>query len=162
MNQKTEIISLLENNAKLTAQDIAVRLNADPTEVANEIAELEKQKIILGYRSIINWDLAEKDSVTGMIEIKITPQRGQGFDRVANRIYSFPQVKDCFLMSGGFDLMIIIEGKTLKDVAMFVSEKIAPLESVVSTSTHFILKKYKMQGTIFETPQIEDREAVVL
>ena len=137
-------------------------MNADPAEVANEIAELEKQKIILGYRSIINWDLAEKDSVTGMIEIKITPQRGQGFDRVANRIYSFPQVKDCFLMSGGFDLMIIIEGKTLKDVAMFVSEKIAPLESVVSTSTHFILKKYKMQGTIFETPQIEDREAVVL
>lgn len=162
MDQKTEIISLLENNAKLTAQEIAVRLNADPAQIANEIAELEKQKIILGYRSIINWDLAEKDSVTGMIEIKITPQRGQGFDRVANRIYSFPQVKDCFLMSGGFDLMIIIEGRTLKEVAMFVSEKIAPLESVVSTSTHFILKKYKMQGTIFETPQIEDREAVVL
>ncbi len=162
MDQKTEIISLLENNAKLTAQEIAVRLNADPAQIADEIAELEKQKIILGYRSIINWDLTEKDSVTGMIEIKITPQRGQGFDRVANRIYSFPQVKDCFLMSGGFDLMIIIEGKTLKDVAMFVSEKIAPLESVVSTATHFILKKYKMQGTVFESPQIEDREAIVL
>lgn len=162
MNQKTEIISLLENNAKLTAQEIAIQLNADPAEIAREIAALEEQKIILGYRSIINWDLTEKDSVTGMIEVKITPQRGQGFDRIAHRIYSFPQVKDCFLMSGGFDLMIIIEGKTLKEVAMFVSEKIAPLESVVSTATHFILKKYKMQGTIYELPQTEDREAIVL
>jgi DNA-binding Lrp family transcriptional regulator len=162
MDQKIEIISLLENNAKLTAQEIAVQLNADPVSVAKDIAELEDQKIILGYRSIINWDLTEKDSVTAMIEIKITPQRGQGFDRVAQRIYRFPQVKDCFLMSGGFDLMIIIEGKTLKDVAMFVSDKIAPLESVVSTSTHFLLKKYKMQGTIYELPQVEDREAIVL
>ncbi len=162
MYQKTEIISLLENNAKLTAQEIAVQLNADPAQIAEDIAELENQKVILGYRSIVNWDLTEKDSVTGMIEIKITPQRGQGFDRVAQRIYRFPQVKDCFLMSGGFDLMIIIEGKTLKDVAMFVSEKIAPLESVVSTATHFILKKYKMQGTIYEITQAEDREAIVL
>jgi len=162
MNPSVEILSLLENNAKLTSREIAVRLQADPVEIANQIAELEKQKVILGYHSIINWDLVETDSVTGMIEIKITPQRGQGFDRVAHRIYSFPQVKDCFLMSGGFDLMVIIEGKSLKDVAMFVSEKIAPLESVVSTATHFILKKYKMQGTIYESLQTDDREAIVL
>lgn len=162
MNQKTEILSLLENNAKLSEQEIAVQLNADPVEVANEIDSLEKQKIILGYRSIINWDLTDKDCVTAMIEVKITPQRGQGFDRIAHRIYSFPQVKDCFLMSGGFDLMIIIEGRTLKEVAMFVSEKIAPLDSVVSTATHFLLKKFKMQGTVFESPLTEDREAVVL
>ena len=147
MNTRADILSLLENNAKLTA---------------SEIAELENQKVILGYHSVINWDLVEKESVTGMIEIKITPQRGQGFDRVAYRIYSYPQVKDCFLMSGGFDLMVIIEGNSLKEVAMFVSEKIAPLESVVSTYTHFILKKYKMQGTIYESSQTESREAVVL
>lgn len=162
MNTKTEILSLLENNAKLTADEIAVQINANPAEVEKEIDALEKEKIILGYRSVVNWDLTDKDSVTAMIEVKITPQRGQGFDRIAHRIYSFPQVKDCFLMSGGFDLMITIEGKTLKEVAMFVSEKIAPLEAVVSTATHFILKKYKMQGTIYELPQTEDREAVVL
>lgn len=162
MNLKSEILTLLENNAKLSAQEIAIQLDADPVDVANEITMLEKQKIILGYRSIVNWDLTEKDCVTAMIEVKITPQRGQGFDRIAHRMYSYPQVKDCFLMSGGFDLMIIIEERTLKEVAMFVSEKIAPLESVVSTATHFILKKYKMQGTIFEAPQTEDREAIVL
>lgn len=162
MNPNVEILSLIENNAKLTSREIAVRLQTDPAEIDQQIADFEKQKVILGYHSIINWDLVEKDSVTAMIEIKITPQRGQGFDRVAHRIYSFPQVKDCFLMSGGFDLMVIIEGKSLKDVAMFVSEKIAPLESVVSTATHFILKKYKMQGTVYESPQTEDREAIVL
>ena len=162
MNTRADILSLLENNAKLTASEIAVRLHMDPAAIADEIAELENQKVILGYHSVINWDLVEKESVTGMIEIKITPQRGQGFDRVAYRIYSYPQVKDCFLMSGGFDLMVIIEGNSLKEVAMFVSEKIAPLESVVSTYTHFILKKYKMQGTIYESSQTESREAVVL
>ena len=162
MNTRADILSLLENNAKLTASEIAVRLHMDPAVIADEITELENQKVILGYHSVINWDLVEKESVTGMIEIKITPQRGQGFDRVAYRIYSYPQVKDCFLMSGGFDLMVIIEGNSLKEVAMFVSEKIAPLESVVSTYTHFILKKYKMQGTIYESSQTEGREAVVL
>lgn len=162
MNYTTEILSLLETNAKLTAKEIAVQLDADHEIIAKEIAALEDKKVILGYRSIINWDLTEKDSVTGMIEVKITPQRGQGFDRIAKRIYSFPEVKDCFLMSGGFDLMIIIEGKTLKEVALFVSDKVAPIESVISTATHFILKKYKMQGTIYDSLLVDDREAIVL
>ncbi len=162
MNQTTEILSLLEANAKLTAQEIAIRLDADAADIVKEIAMLEEKKVILGYHSVINWDLTEKDSVTGMIEVKITPQRGQGFDRIAQRIFSFPEVKDCFLMSGGFDLMIIIEGKSLKEVALFVSDKVAPIESVVSTATHFILKKYKMQGTVYESLLIDDREAIVL
>jgi DNA-binding Lrp family transcriptional regulator len=162
MKLKSEILMLLEKNAKLSAKDIALRLDANIEEVDNIINELENDKIILGYNTVINWDMTDKEIVTALIEVRITPQRGQGFDRIAQRIYSFSEVKDCFLMSGGFDLLIVIEGKTLKEVAMFVSEKIAPLDSVISTETHFILKKYKANGTIYDSESVTSREAVVL
>jgi DNA-binding Lrp family transcriptional regulator len=162
MNLKNDILMLLEKNAKLTTEEIALRLDAKNEEVASIVRELEKDKIILGYSTVINWDMTDKETVTALIEVRITPQRGQGFDRIAQRIYSYAEVKDCFLMSGGYDLLIVIEGRTLKEVAMFVSEKIAPLDSVVSTQTHFILKKYKANGTIYDSESETSREAVVL
>lgn len=162
MGSSENILSLLEKNAKLTAAEIAVMLGSDPDEVAREIESLEKGKTILAYNAVVNWEKTDRDPVTALIEVRVTPQRDQGFDRIASRIYRYPQVKSCYLMSGGFDLMVIIEDDNLKDVASFVSEKIAPLDNVISTRTHFILKKYKMNGTEFAIKDEDDREAVVL
>ncbi len=162
MGKTEDILTLMQKNAKLSADEIAVMLNLDAAEVAQEIAALEKNKTILAYNTVINWDKTELDPVTALIEVRIAPQRDQGFDRIAARIYRYPQVKSCYLMSGGFDLMVIIEDKNLKDVAKFVSEKIAPLDNVISTRTHFILKQYKLYGTELEVSESDAREAVVL
>jgi DNA-binding Lrp family transcriptional regulator len=131
-------------------------------EVRAEIKKYEDEKVIVGYNTLINWENTSRENVTALIEIKVTPQRGEGFDKVAERIYRYPEVKSCYLMSGGFDLTVIIEGKTMKEVALFVAEKLAVLESVLSTSTHFVLKKYKDEGIIFDEKVQDDREAVVL
>jgi len=162
MNKKEEILSLLESNAKLSAAELAVMVGRPAAEVEKTIADLESNKTILGYNAVINWEKTTSAPVTALIEVRVTPQRGQGFDHIAQRIYRHDQVKSCYLMSGGFDLMVIIEDKSLKDVAMFVSDKIAPLDSVLSTQTHFILKKYKMNGTEFHSKDEDNREAVVL
>lgn len=162
MGCKEEILNLLEKNAKLTAEEIAVMTGRPVPEIERDIDSMEKSKIILAYNAIVNWEKTDRDPVTALIEVRVTPQRDQGFDRIAARIYRYPQVKSCYLMSGGFDLMVIIEDENLKDVAMFVSEKIAPLDSVISTRTHFILKKYKMNGTEFAVKDEDNREAVVL
>ena len=162
MNKKEEILKLLERDARLSTEEVAVMIGLSVEDTAEAIADLEKEKVILGYSTLINWEKTEANMVTALIEVRVTPQRGQGFDSIARRIYHYPQVQSCYLMSGGFDLMVIIEDSSLKDVAMFVSDKIAPLESVVSTSTHFILKKYKMNGTEFAVRDEDHREAVVL
>ena len=162
MGRKEEILTLLERNAKLTASEIAVMIGRPAEEVEKTIAGLEKNKVILGYGALVNWEKTAAAPVTALIEVRVTPQRDMGFDHIAQRIYRYPQVQSCYLMSGGFDLMVIIEDESLKDVAMFVSEKIAPLESVISTRTHFILKKYKMNGTEFAIQDDDHREAVVL
>ena len=134
------ILKLIEKNSRLAIHDLAVMLDVAETEVANEIADMEKEHIICGYHTLINWDNTSKDQLTAMIEVKVTPQRGQGFDRIAERIYNFPEVKAVYLMSGGYDFMVMLEGKTMKEISMFTSSKLAPLESVVSTVTHFVLK----------------------
>jgi DNA-binding Lrp family transcriptional regulator len=157
-----EILEILENNSRLTEEQIAVMLNKSVEEVKALIKKLEEDNIILGYKTLVNWEKTDKESVTALIEVKVTPQRGQGFDKVAERIYRYPEVQSCYLMSGGFDLMVLIEGKTMKEVALFVAEKLAPLESVLSTATHFVLKKYKDKGTVYEEDERDDREAVVL
>lgn len=162
MSRKEEILSLLERNAKLTAAEIAVLIGRPAEEVAKTIADMEANKTILGYGALVNWEKTAASPVTALIEVRVTPQRGQGFDHIASRIYRHDQVQSCYLMSGGFDLMVIIEDKSLKEVAMFVSEKIAPLESVISTRTHFILKKYKMNGTEYVNRDEDNREAIVL
>lgn len=162
MANRETILGLLEKDARLTAARIAVMTGLPEAEVAAEIAAMEIGKVILGYGAIVDWEKTDRDPVTALIEVRVSPQRGQGFDRIAHRIFSWPQVKSCYLMSGGFDLMVIIEDDSLKSVANFVSERIAPLESVVSTATHFILKKYKMSGVEFEARSEDDREALPL
>lgn len=157
-----EILEILEKNSKATDEQIAVMLNKDVEEVRAAIKKYEEDKVILGYTSMINWEKTSKESVIALIEVKVTPQRGQGFDKVAERIYKFPEVKACYLMSGGFDLTVIVEGKTMKEVALFVAEKLSPLDSVLSTATHFVLKKYKDKGVIFDEEHKDDREAIIL
>ena len=136
---REEILTMIEKNNKLSTKDLADMFGVDEVTIINEIAKMEEEKVICGYHTLINWDKTDKESVTALIEVKVTPQRGRGFDQIAERIYNFPEVKSVYLMSGSFDLTVVIEGKTMKEVAMFVSEKLAPLEPVLSTATHFIL-----------------------
>lgn len=157
-----EILEILEKDSRKSEEEIAIMLNKSIEEVKEAKKELEDKKVIVGYNAMINWDKVDKDHVTALIEVKITPQRGQGFDHIAQRICRFQEVKTCYLMSGGFDLTVVIEGKTIREVALFVAQKLAPLDSVLSTSTHFVLKRYKDMGTAFEEEYRDDREAVVL
>ncbi len=158
---KNEILELLENNSRLTAEDIAIMIGKEVAEVAKAIKEMEESQIICGYNTLINWDHTDKkDIVTALIEVRVTPQRGEGFDKVAERIYKYNEVKAVYLMSGGFDFTVIIEGKTMKEVALFVGQKLAPLDSVLSTATHFVLKKYKDYGVIFEEDKKDERMIV--
>ena len=162
MINRIELLKLVEHNARIKIEDLAVMLNASSEEISAELETCKKENVILGYNTMINWVKTEREEVTALIEVRITPQRNQGFDKIASQFYRYPQVSSCYLMSGGFDLMLIIEDSTLREVANFVSEKIAPLEGVLSTSTHFILKKYKSNGTLFTQKQTDDREAIVL
>lgn len=155
-----EILEILEKNCKYTAKEIAVMTNKTEKEVLEAIKKYEEEKTIVEYTALINWENTSKESVIALIEVKVTPQRGEGFDKVAERIYRFPEVKSCYLMSGGFDLTVIVEGKTMKEVALFVAEKLAVQECVLSTATHFVLKKYKDKGVIFEDKPRDDREDI--
>ena len=157
-----EILEVLEKNGRCTDEQIAVMLGKTVEEVREAIKDYEEKNIIAGYTTLINWENTGSETVTALIEVKITPQRGEGFDKVAERIYKFSEVKACYLMSGGFDLTVIVEGKTMKEVALFVSEKLAVQQYVLSTATHFVLKKYKDHGTIFKEKKIDDREAIFI
>ncbi|HEY8422906.1 MAG TPA: Lrp/AsnC family transcriptional regulator [Thermoclostridium sp.] len=157
-----EILHILSKNSRLTNEQIAVMIGKKEEEVAKAIKEMEDKNIILGYPALIDWEKTDNDIVSAYIEVKVTPQRDKGFDDVAERIYQFPQVKSCSLMSGSFDLFVVVEGKSMKDVALFVAEKLATIDSVLSTSTHFVLKKYKDKGVIFNQNGKDTREAVVL
>ena len=154
---REEILRLLEKNSRIDIKEIAILVGKTEAEVANEIAQMEKEGIIRGYYTLINWDNTNDERVSALIEVKVTPQRGIGFDKIAERISKFDEVKSVYLMSGGFDFTVIIEGKTMKSVAQFVAAKLAPLESVLSTSTHFVLKKYKDYGTIIEDEAKDER-----
>jgi DNA-binding Lrp family transcriptional regulator len=157
-----QILEILERDNRITPEQIAVMLNQSVEEVKAAIKKLEDEQIILRYKTLINWEKTDREFVTALIEVKVTPQRGEGFDKVAERIYKYPQVKAVYLMSGGFDLTVIIEGRTMKEVALFVAEKLAPMESVLSTATHFVLKKYKDEGVIFEEKEKDDRQVITL
>jgi DNA-binding Lrp family transcriptional regulator len=143
---REKILAAIDKNSKLTAKDLAAMFGSTEEEVSATLKQLEDESIICGYPTLINWDKTESEKVTALIEVKVTPQRGQGFDRIAERIYKFDEVESVYLMSGGFDLTVIIEGKSMKEVATFVSSKLAPMEAVLSTATHFVLKKYKQHG----------------
>ncbi|MEN8077383.1 Lrp/AsnC family transcriptional regulator [Clostridioides difficile] len=158
-----EILEILEQNSRYSDEQIAVMSGKTVEEVREAIRDYEERSIIAGYTTLINWENTGKETVTALIEVKITPQRGEGFDKVAERIYNFDQVKACYLMSsGGFDLTVIVEGKTMKEVAMFVSEKLAIQDNVIGTATHFVLKKYKDHGTIFKEKKTSNREVIFI
>ncbi|MBO6065448.1 MAG: Lrp/AsnC family transcriptional regulator [Lachnospiraceae bacterium] len=151
------ILESLDQNARLTAKELAVMLGEDEAKVAAEIRRLEEELVICGYPTLIDWDKTDKHQVTAMIEVKVTPQRGKGFDDIAERIYQFDEVEAVYLMSGGFDLTVMLRGSSLKSVAEFVSGKLAPMESVLSTATHFVLKKYKEHGIPLVQKQEDER-----
>ena len=157
MDLAMRILESLDQNARLTAKELAVMLGEDEAKVAAEIRRLEEELVICGYPTLIDWDKTDKHQVTAMIEVKVTPQRGKGFDEIAERIYQFDEVEAVYLMSGGFDLTVMLRGSSLKSVAEFVSGKLAPMESVLSTATHFVLKKYKEHGIPLVTRQEDER-----
>ncbi len=154
---KRKILDLLNEDARRSPKLIATMLGAAEEEVAQAIKELEEDKIIVKYAPVIDWNKTEGEKVTALIEVKITPERDRGFDAIAERIYLFPEVKTVYLMSGSYDLQVEVEGQTLKEIASFVSRKLSTIDSVLSTKTHFILKKYKQDGIIFEDHQGDHR-----
>lgn len=159
MENKERILALLQENAKLTAEQIAVMLGENEAAIAAAIEQYEKDGIIKGYRALINWDRTEVQRASALIELKVTPQRNTGFDEIAARIMGFPEVESVYLMSGGFDLAVLVNAKTMSDVAKFVSKRLATIGGILSTATHFILTKYKDGGTVFDTDyeEIDER-----
>jgi len=158
---RNEILSAIEKNSKIDTKELSVILGKDEVDIVNEIAQMEQDGIICGYHTLINWEKTTKEQVTALIEVRVTPQRGQGFDKIAERIYNYPEVNSVYLISGGYDLLVTIKGKSLKEVSSFVSYKLSALEYVLSTATHFILKKYKDHGTIFAEQHDDYREAIL-
>ena len=157
---KEKILRIIEKNSKLTSEELAIMLDCSREDVEAAIAEMEIDKIICGYPTLIDWDKLSGEKLTALIEVKVTPQRGQGFDRIAERIFKFDEVETVYLMSGGFDLTVIIRGKSMREVAGFVSEKLAPMEAILSTATHFVLKKYKENGIVMQNDEQDERMIV--
>ncbi|QUO33701.1 Lrp/AsnC family transcriptional regulator [Coprococcus sp. AF21-14LB] len=159
---RTQILKYMEKNSKVDPSELAVLLGTNEVTVVNEIAKMEKENIICGYHTLINWEKAGTDSVTALIEVRVTPQRNRGFERIAERIYNYPEVNSVYLISGAYDLLVTIEGRTLMEISQFVSDKLSPIDEVISTATHFILKKYKDHGTIMNVKEKEERIPVSL
>ena len=157
----TEILKPIENDSRLTPEKIALMLDKEVGDIKNMIAKYERDGVILGYKTLIDWDKTDKEHVSALIELKITPQRDRGYDHVAQKIYNYPEVESLYLMSGSFDLAVLIEGKTMREVALFVAEKLATIEDVTSTATHFVLRKYKDKGVIFGAIPVDERGNIV-
>lgn len=155
---REELLAVIEKNSRIDLKELAVILGVEEIDVVNELVALEAEGIICGYHTLINWEKTSIDKVSALIEVRVTPQRGQGFDSIAERIYKYPEVRSVYLMSGAYDLLVILEGKTLREVSSFVSDKLSTMESVLSTATHFILKKYKDHGTVFSQKKDDERE----
>ncbi len=153
-----KLLQLLENDCTLTPEQLASMADLSVEEVKAAVKRYEEEKVILGYKAIVDWDRTDRESVTALIEVKVTPQRGEGFDRVAERIYQYDEVESVYLMSGAYDLIVIISGRTLKEVAQFVGERLSTLEDVTGTATHFILHKYKEKHLIFEKQEKQEKE----
>ena len=139
---REELLSIIEKNSRIGLKDLSAMLGESEIDVANEIANMEKEGVICGYHTLINWEKTSLEKINALIEVKVTPQRGQGFDKIAERLYNYPEVKSVYLISGGYDLLVTLEEKSLKEISNFVSDKLSTLDRVLSTATHFILKKY--------------------
>lgn len=155
---REELLSVIERNSRIALDELAVILGVSEEAVINELSALEKEGIICGYHTLIDWEKTSLEKVNALIEVRVTPQRGQGFDKIAERIYNYPEVRAVYLISGGYDLLVTLEEKSLKEISNFVTDKLSTLESVLSTATHFILKKYKDHGTILDKKHNDERE----
>lgn len=158
---REKILKAIDKNSHLTPTELAVMLGETEEAIKKEINAMEEEGIICGYPTLINWDKTGCEIVTALIEVKVTPQRGQGFDKIAERIYKFDEVDSVYLMSGGFDLTVVIRGKSMKEVSLFVSNKLSTMEAVLSTATHFVLKKYKEHGIALEGGNKEDERMLI-
>ncbi len=153
-----DLLKLLENDARLSPESLALMLDKEVGDIKTMIEDYENAGVILGYQTIIDWDKIDADeTVSALIEIKITPQREHGYDRVAQKIYNYPEVESVYLMSGGYDLSVSIKGKTMREVALFVAERLAPIDGVLSTTTHFVLRKYKDNGIVYGVTPVDER-----
>lgn len=157
---REELLSIIEKNSRIGLDELAVLLGVKEVDVLAEFEALEKEGIICGYHTLIDWDKTSIEKVMALIEVRVTPQRGQGFDSIAERIYNYPEVRAVYLISGGYDLLVILEEKSLREIANFVSDKLSTLDSVLSTASHFILKKYKDHGTILAKKHEDEREII--
>ena len=157
---REKILGIIEKNSRIDIKELAIILGTTEIEVANELKAMEEEGVICGYHTLIDWDKTSIEKVSALIEVRVTPQRGQGFDSIAERIYNYPEVNSVYLISGGYDLLVSLEGKTLKEVSSFVTNKLSTLDTVLSTATHFILKKYKDHGTIMSKKEIDERMKV--
>jgi len=160
MNIDLEILKLLEKDCRPNTQQLAAMLGQESGKVEEAVSRLEKDNVILGYNAMVDWDRTGEELVTALIEVKVTPQRGDGFDRIAERIYQFDEVESLYLMSGAYDFTVIITGRTLKEVANFVSARLSTIDGVTGTATHFILKKYKEKHTVFEASPIQEERMI--
>lgn len=154
---REKILTFIEKNSRVDLKELAIMLGVSEASVMQELEQMEAEHVICGYHTIIDWDKVGIEKVTALIEVRVTPQRGMGFDKVAERVYNYPEVTSVYLISGGFDFMVILEGKTLREVSQFVSEKLSTLDSVLSTKTNFILKKYKDHGTVIAEKKKDER-----
>lgn len=159
---RERILRIIEKNSRIDLQELAVMLGEEEIKVVNEISALEAEGIICGYHTLIDWEKTSIEKVSALIEVRVTPQRGQGFDSIAERIYKYPEVNSVYLISGAYDLLVTLEGKSLKEVSNFVSDKLSTLDTVLSTATHFILKKYKDHGTILTQKNTDERLKLTL
>lgn len=157
---REKLLSVIEKNSRIDVKELAVIMGAEEIDIVNELAAMESEGIICGYHTLIDWEKTSIEKVSALIEVRVTPQRGQGFDKIAERIYKYPEVNSVYLISGGYDLLVSLEGKSLKEISAFVSDKLSTLETVLSTATHFILKKYKDHGTILSKKHEDTREKV--
>ncbi len=158
---REKILQVIEKNSRIDMKELAIILGCEEIDIVNEIAKMEEEGVICGYHTLIDWEKTSIDKVSALIEVRVTPQRGQGFDNIAERIYKYPEVNAVYLISGGYDLLISLEGKSLKEISSFVSDKLSTLESVLSTATHFILKKYKDHGTVLAKKHEDTREKIM-
>ena len=158
MEKATKLLRLLEEDCTLNRAQLAAMTGMTEEEVQAAIKKYEEEQVILGYKAIVDWDSTDREAVTALIEVNVTPQREEGFDRVAERIYQYDEVESVYLMSGAFDLTVIISGRSLKEVAQFVGERLSTLEDVTGTATHFILHKYKEKHLIFEKQEKQPKE----
>ena len=157
---REQILKTIEKNSRISMKELAILLGKEEIDVANEVALMEAEGVICGYHTLINWEQTSLEKVNALIEVRVTPQRGQGFDNIAERIYKYPEVDAVYLISGGYDLLVSLEGKSLKAISSFVSDKLSTLDSVLSTATHFVLKKYKDHGTILSKKEEDEREKI--